>query len=52
MAELVAEIQTVRTYETQRTRDELLIKYGDVFKEGIFEMVSKRWMVIWFGSFM
>ena len=45
MAELVAEMQTVRTYETQRARDELLIKYRDVFKERIFEMASKMWMV-------
>lgn len=52
MAELVAEMQTVGTYENQRARDELLIKYGDVFKKRIFEMASNRWIVIWDVRFM
>lgn len=42
MAELVAERQSVRVDEIQRARTELLAKYGEAFKERIFEVAVEK----------
>ena len=42
MAELVAERQMVRADETERARAELLVKYGEAFKDRIFEKAVEK----------
>lgn len=42
MAELVAERQMVRADETERARAELLVKYGEVFKDRILEKAVEK----------
>lgn len=42
MAELVAERQMVRVNETERARAELLVKYGEAFKDRIFEKAVEK----------
>lgn len=42
MAKLVAERQLVRDDKTERARAELIAKYGEVFKDRIFEKAVEK----------
>lgn len=42
MAELVTERQMVRADETEKARAELLVKYGEIFKDRIFEKAVEK----------